>query len=99
VTAKVTGLGGGEEGDRDHDRERVRLEGKVEGIRYDSFGDFDGFLLRTEDRVHEFRTREPDMERLVTRAWRERITVLVIARADAPHVPVEIVLLRLPRED
>ena len=100
VSAKVTGLGGrGEDGDRDHDRDRVRLEGKVEGIRYDSFGDFDGFLLGTEDRVHEFRTREPDLERLVTRAWRERITVRVIAHADAPRVPIEIVLLRFPRED
>ena len=100
VSAKVTGLGGRhEDGDRDHDRDRVRLEGKVEGIRYDSFGDFDGFLLRTEDRVHEFRTREPDLERLVTWAWRERITVRVVARVDVPHVPIEIVLLRLPRED
>ncbi len=100
VSAKVTGLGGRhEDGDRDHDQDRVRLDGKVEGIRYDSFGDFDGFLLRTEDRGHEFRTREPDLERLVTRAWRERITVRVIARVDAPHAPIEIVLLRLPRED
>lgn len=100
VSAKVTGLGGpDDEGDRDHDRDRVRLEGKVAGIRYDSFGDFDGFLLRTEDQVHQFRTREPDMERLVTRAWRERIAVQVIARVDAPRVPIEIVLLRLPRED
>jgi hypothetical protein len=100
VSAKVAGLGGrGAEGDRDHDRDQVRLEGKVEGIRYDSFGDFDGFLLRTEDRVHQFRTREPDIERLVTRVWRERIAVRVIARVDAPYVPIEIVLLRLPRED
>jgi len=100
VSAKITGLGGRhEDGDRDHDEDRLSLEGKVEGIRYDSFGDFDGFLLRTEERVHEFRTREPDLERLVTRAWRERIAVRVIARADARHVPIEIVLLRLPRED
>jgi hypothetical protein len=100
VSAKVTGLGGRhEDGDRDHDRDRVGLEGKIEGIRYNSFGDFDGFLLHTEDRVYEFRTREPDIERLVTRAWRERIAVRVIARVDAPHLPIEIVLLRLPRED
>lgn len=106
VTAKVTSLrDGGEEGVkdhgqvRDHDQDRVRLEGKVEGILYDAFGDFNGFLLRTEDRVHEFRTREPDLERLVTRAWRDRIAMRVIARVDAPHIPIEIVLLRLPRED
>lgn len=100
VSAKVTGLGGRPvDGDRDHDRDRVRFEGKVEGIRYDSSGDFNGFLLRTEDEVHEFRTREPDLERLVTRAWRERIILRVIARADARHAPTEIVLLRLPRGD
>jgi len=35
----------------------------------------------------------------VTRAWRDRIAMRVIARVDAPHIPIEIALLRLPRED
>lgn len=101
MAAKVTGLGGrGDDGDRDdHEPHRLWLEGKVEGIRYDSLGEFSGFLLRTVERVHEFSTREPDLERLATRAWRERIALRVRVHADARHVPIEIVLLRVPHAD
>jgi hypothetical protein len=71
----------------------------IEGIRCDSFGDFDGFLLRAEERVHESNTRERDLERLVTHAWRERISVRVSARAHARHMPTAVVILGPPRED
>ena len=101
MAAKVTGLGGrGDDGDRDdHEPHRLWLEGKLEGIRYDSLGEFSGFLLRTVERVHEFSTREPDLERLATRAWREQIALRVRVHADARHVPIEIVLLRVPHAD
>jgi hypothetical protein len=96
VAAKVSALGGADGHDRD---DRARYEGKIAGIRYDSFGDFEGFWLRTEHGIHEFSTHERDIERIVTRAWREQIAVLVIARAHARHVPTSIVFLRAPRED
>lgn len=101
VSAKVTGLDGRHPGHDhdDHDRDAIWLEGKVDGIRYDSFGDFSGFLLRTHEHVHELSSHEPDLERLVTRAWRERLVVRVRVREDARHVPIEVVLVRFPRED
>jgi hypothetical protein len=32
-----------------HEKERLEFTGKVAGIIYDRFGDFEGFLLRTEE--------------------------------------------------
>jgi hypothetical protein len=101
VAEKVTALGGTVAGavkPGDDDPERVRHEGKVAGIRYDSFGEFEGFWLKTEHGDHVFSTREPGMERTVTRAWREHIAVLVIALKDTPHSPLSLVLLRAPDE-
>jgi hypothetical protein len=103
VSAKVAGLGGHHHrhpGDHDHDNDddRIWLTGKVDGIRYDAFGDFDGFLLRTPEHVHEFSTRDTELEHRVTRAWRDRITIRVAARADARHVPTAITFLQPPRE-
>jgi hypothetical protein len=105
VSAKVASLSGhphphpgDHDRDRDHDNERVWLTGKVDGIRYDAFGDFDGFLLRTHEHVHEFSTRETELEHLVTRAWRDRITIRVAAPAHARHIPTAVTLLQPPRE-
>ena len=64
--------------------------------RFDSFGDFEGFWLRTQDGLREFSSRERDMELLVSRAWRQQVALLVIAERHAPHRPVSIVLLRAP---
>jgi len=38
---------------------------KISGIRFDTFGDFEGFLLRTPHGSHHFSTRERDMETIV----------------------------------
>ncbi len=105
ITDKLGALNGVSEHRHDDDRDdirahgQVRHEGKVTGIRYDSFGDFEGFWLKTERGEHELSTREHDMENIVTRAWRERIAVMVIVREGAPHSPVAVVFLRTPDED
>ncbi len=107
VTGKVIGLGGGQgeggPGPRGHEHERHekhrRFEGKVAGLRYDRFGDFEGFWLRTEDGLRQFSTRERGMESVAREAWRERISVLVITEEHEPHEPVSIVFLRPPSED
>jgi hypothetical protein len=98
--------GGGQPGagghDHDHDHEhgerRLRFEGKIAGVRYDNFGDFEGFWLRMRDGMREFSSRERDMQALVTRAWREQFAVLVITEKDEPHEPLSVVLLRAPAE-
>jgi hypothetical protein len=68
--------------------------GKVEGIIYDRFGDFDGFLLRTEHghEIH-FRGREHKVEQLIQRAYLERIRIRVFVNEHGPHWPAEIILL------
>jgi hypothetical protein len=69
--------------------------GKVIGIRYDRFGDFEGFmLLTTEGYEHSFRGREPRIEELVHRAWMERTLVTVSVEPHDHAWPVEIVLRR-----
>jgi hypothetical protein len=74
--------------------------GKIAGIVYDRFGDFDGFLLRTYDgREISFKGREQEIEELIYRAWAERIVVKVVTDKDRPHWPTAIVLLRPPRRN
>jgi hypothetical protein len=91
---------GGEPGHGGHGGEpharRLEFTGKVEGIIYDRFGDFEGFLLRTEHghEIH-FRGREHKVEQLIERAWLERIGLRVFVAEHHPHWPAEIILLHL----
>lgn len=97
--------GNDQDRDRDHDRHpdhrdhEELFEGKIAGVRYDSFGDFEGFTLRTEHGLHDFSTRERDVETIITRAWRQQIAVLIITANHARHQPKSIVFLRAPTQD
>jgi hypothetical protein len=75
---------------------RVEFEGKVAGIRFDRFGDFEGFILETEEGSHDFFSREREIETLVTKMWRERTVILVTAERHDEHKAQSIVLLRPP---
>lgn len=69
--------------------------GKVIGLRYDRFGDFEGFtLLSTDGREHSFRGREHQVEELVHRAWIERTLISVFVESHDPDWPASIVLER-----
>jgi hypothetical protein len=75
--------------------EHVRaFTGKVAGLIYDHFGDFDGFILETGHGEKRFKSREAAVQRLTDRAWRERILITVMA--DPDHHPVSIVLREYP---
>jgi hypothetical protein len=86
-----------------HERGR-EATGKIVGVCYDRFGDFEGFDLRTEEgREHQYRAREEEIERLVLQSWRERwvVTVEVEHRErseeddrDAPPWVARIILRR-----
>jgi hypothetical protein len=65
--------------------EQLPFEGKVAGICFDRFGDFDGFVLDTEDGLRDFFSREPEVATLVSRAWRQRIAILVRAERHLQH--------------
>jgi hypothetical protein len=77
---------------RNGGEERRTFCGKVSSLIYDRFGDFQGFILDTEDGKRRFNAREPDIEKVLNRAWAERILTTIIVELDAPHRPEEIVL-------
>jgi hypothetical protein len=74
----------------------VRFTGKVDGIVYDRFGDFEGFVLETEDGPRHFKCREPELENVLTRAWNGRVRTAVIVEADSEERPQEIILYAPP---
>ena len=88
----------GSHGKGDHGRgeQRVTWIGKINGVVYDRFGDFEGFLLDTEDGERRFESREPDVEHVVLRAWEARTLVAVAAERHSPHRAESIVLIGPP---
>ncbi len=69
--------------------------GKVAGVIYDRFGDFEGFLLITEaGREHRFEAREPELEELVRFAWIDRVVISVVVDRHTLTRPISIVLRR-----
>jgi hypothetical protein len=75
---------------------RVASTGKVAGLIFDRFGDFDGFVLDTGEGERAFRSRERELEELAERAWRERLRITVWAERDAPERPLEILVRDRP---
>jgi len=76
---------------------REEFTGKVTGLVYDRFGDFEGFLLLTEaghERV--FHSAEAEIEALVRFAWIDRVVISVLVREGHPERPVSIILRRAP---
>src|SRR5205814_853436 len=76
---------------------RLLFTGKVSGLIYDRWGDFEGFTLDTEDGQRLFSSREHTIEDLANRAWTERILIVVYAKASEPRRPETIVLKDAPR--
>jgi murein tripeptide amidase MpaA len=71
------------------------VTGKVCGITYDHFGDFEGFILELLD-GHErhYKSRDVELERVVREAWSDRILTTVIAQ---PHDPDRVLTVILRR--
>lgn len=79
----------------EHERE-VCCTGKIIGLTFDHFGDFEGFTLDTEDGPRRFRSRETNMRDLAERAWRERLRLTVCAERHAPSRPTSITIHEPP---
>ena len=78
------------------DYEGHEITGKVTGLIYDRFGDYEGFLLFTETGKEKiFRNGEKNAEGLLRMAWEKRIliSVLVDGHGLSPH---SIILRNLP---
>jgi hypothetical protein len=70
--------------------------GKIACLVFDRFGDFEGFLLDTEDGDRKFLSREKDVAELAERAWRERLRITVWADKDGPCQVLSVVIHRPP---
>jgi hypothetical protein len=108
IAGRVRGFGGdpgtiepsptGDVPPKHDDHVRQQLTGKITGVVYDRFGDFEGFHLLTEDgREHAFYAREHAIEAIARQAWLERMVVSVYVEHQHPKTPVSIVLLRAPK--
>jgi hypothetical protein len=83
-----------------HRHEDLSYTGKITGISYDRFGDFEGFTMRLDDgRERFFKGHERAVEELVRTAWLERFTVSVYTDRDTRDWPETIVLRRAPRSE
>ncbi|MFI5394243.1 MAG: M14 family metallopeptidase [Candidatus Binatia bacterium] len=76
--------------------DRLCFTGKIAGLIFDRFGDFEGFLLDTEDGERKFFSREKEVEELAERAWHERLRVTVCAERHEPHRPLSIIVREPP---
>ncbi|MGC2406361.1 MAG: LodA/GoxA family CTQ-dependent oxidase [Candidatus Cybelea sp.] len=73
-------------------------EGKISGLIYDRFGEFEGFIVDTEEGRHTLRSRERDVEELVRFAWSARVAVRVLAEWEHREELRSIILLRPPAD-
>jgi hypothetical protein len=73
-----TGPGHGGHGGQ-HGQDSRACTGKVTGLVFDHFGDFEGILLDTGDRDYQFFSREPSVRELAEVAWREHLRVTMLA--------------------
>ena len=83
---------------RPRPEERVGHTGKIAGLIFDHFGDFEGFVLETNKREHRFFSREKDMEELAERVWFERLRITVWTERDHPHRPLTITVHQPPAQ-
>ncbi len=78
---------------REERRDEEQFTGKVSGLVYDRFGDFDGFLLEDlRGGEHRFDSREHEIRQVVDRAWEHRILITVLTNNHGPRRPVSIIL-------
>ena len=70
------------------------ITGKVRGLIFDRWGDFDGFSLETKKgELINFFGREKRMEEIVRQAWSERILLGIFVDPAQPRWPMSIVML------
>jgi hypothetical protein len=79
-----------------HEERRLAFTGKISGLIFDRFGDFEGFLLDTEDGEREYCSREREVKDSAERAWRERLQITVWAECGEPHRPLSIIVRQPP---
>lgn len=97
------GFGGGEPGESGHEGDRgdhyekwEERTGKVNGLIFDHFGDFEEFILNTEEGEHRFFCHEIEIRTLAEWVWAERLRVTVLAGRDEPRRLLKIIVRERP---
>jgi hypothetical protein len=75
----------------DHGRD-IGFTGKISGLIFDHFGDWEGFVLETEEGERRFFSRERNMKDLAERAWFERLRITVRTDRHDRDKPVLIIV-------
>jgi hypothetical protein len=70
----------------------VEFTGKISGLIFDHFGDFEGFILETDEGERKFWSRERNMKELAERAWLERLRITVRTHHHDAERPVLIIV-------
>ncbi len=96
IKPSPAGDGGQEPPHHEEHERRMAFSGKIVGLMFDRFGDFEGFLLDTEDGERKFSSREREIEELAERVWRERLPIMVWVERDEPHRLLSIIIRQPP---
>jgi Pro-kumamolisin, activation domain len=73
--------------------ETAEYSGKIAGLTYNGFGDFEGFLLETTDcQIRRVCSRETKVESIVHRAWLDRSPLIVVVQGRERCCLVSIIL-------
>lgn len=75
----------------------ISFTGRIAEVVYDRFGEFEGFVLDTEEGRRSFSSEEEELGGLVRDAWEDRLLVRIVVERDSQHKPHSLVLLRAPR--
>jgi hypothetical protein len=65
--------------------------GKIDELLFDRFGDFEGFVLKTDSGpIERYYSRDPGLAELAVWAWQSRLRTTVISEPAHPHQPIRI---------
>ncbi len=77
-------------------RREIAREGKISGLIFDAFGDFEGFVLSTGHGQFDYHSREPNWRTLAERCWRDRLRLTVFSTHARPEHPVNAIVWEPP---
>ncbi len=84
------------EHDHHHPERHEEHHGKIAGLIFDHFGDFEGFILDTGEGERRYFSRETEIRTLAERVWAERLRIIVVADCDHPERPRTIIIREPP---
>jgi len=79
-----------------HEHEQGEVTGKVNGLIFDHFGDFEGFIIETRfGALERFCSREERVMIILREALEKRLWITVW-REEKPHEEVRTIIIRTP---